>query len=190
MEIPVEMKQLGEIVRCGLRRGVCGVALWAALFGMPCLAAQDVPVTPAAPVPVPILAGKKVFVSNAGSDGNPLAVFKRLGDENLPYNQFHAAMKSWGRYELVGDPAAADLVFEIRFIAPLTSTQSVDNYAPQLDLSIFDRRTHFLLWRITQPVEGAVRGKTWDKNFNSGMADLLSAIKKLAAPSASALAER
>jgi hypothetical protein len=39
-------------------------------------------------------------------------------------------------------------------------------------------------------VEGALRGKTWDKNFNSGMADLLSAIKKLAAPSASAPAER
>ena len=81
-------------------------------------------------------------------------------------------------------------MFEIRFIAPLTSTQSVDNYAPQLDLSILDARTHFLLWRITQPVEGALRGKTWDKNFNSGMADLLSAIKKLAAPSASAPAER
>lgn len=53
MEFPVEMKQLGQSVRCGLRGGVCGAALWAALFGMPCLAAQDAPATPAAPLPVP-----------------------------------------------------------------------------------------------------------------------------------------
>ena len=32
-----------------------------------------------------------------------------------PYNRFSAAMKSWGRYELVASPAEAGLVFEIRF---------------------------------------------------------------------------
>ena len=33
----------------------------------------------------------------------------------MTYNEFYAAMKSWGRYELVSSPADADMVFEIRF---------------------------------------------------------------------------
>ena len=44
------------------------------------------------------------------------------GGSNEPYNRFYAAMKSWGRYELVASPADADWVFEIRFTAPLVDS--------------------------------------------------------------------
>src|ERR1035438_1463137 len=51
-------------------------------------------------------------------------------------------MKSWGRYELVAAPADADLVFELRFAAPLTDCgdKMAANYARQLDLAILDAR--------------------------------------------------
>lgn len=64
-----------------------------------------------APFPAQITSGKKAFVSNAGGDTNRLF----SGEPRRLYDQFHAALKSWGRYELVGSPAEADLVLEIGF---------------------------------------------------------------------------
>src|SRR5438445_7063479 len=54
---------------------------------------------PIAPIPEQILAAKKVFVANAGgedpSSDDPLF----SGGPDRAYNQFYAAMKTWGRYE-------------------------------------------------------------------------------------------
>jgi len=97
----------------------------------------------AAPIPAQIVTAKKVFISNGGVDGAALAAFKRAGDSNEPYNRFYAAMKSWGRYELVASPADADLVFEIRFTAPIADFGKTTIYEPQLGLSIFETKTHF-----------------------------------------------
>ena len=87
-------------------------------------------------------------------------------------------MESWGRDELVAAPADADLVFEIRFTAPLTCS-SGSGYVPQLDLAILDAKTHFLLWTFTELVEGAFKKATWERNFSQGMASLMADIKKL-----------
>ena len=76
---------------------------------------------PAAPAPVPIFSAKKVFVSNATGE-----IRLPLGNPDLAYDEFYAAMKSWGRYEIVSSPADADLVFEIRYtfvIGPTGVTQ-------------------------------------------------------------------
>lgn len=72
-----------------------------------------------------IASGKKVFVSNAGLDVVSLTLFRKAGDPDQPYNDFYAAMKNGGHYELVTTPADADLVFEIRFTAPIASTDKV-----------------------------------------------------------------
>lgn len=84
---------------------MCGMALNAA--------AQDVgkPPTATAPTPVAIQTAKRVFLGNAGVDSSSYPAFQRSGDINQPYNWFYAAMKNWGRYQLVGTPAEADLVF-------------------------------------------------------------------------------
>lgn len=140
-----------------------------------------------APVPVQITNAKRVFISNDGVDTVILAAYNRAGQPDQAYNQFYAAMKSWGRYELVAAPADADLVFEIRFVAPMSDCGKVTVYDPQLQLTIADVKTHFTLWMLTEPVKGALRRATWDKNVVQGVSNLLQDIRKLAAsPSAAA----
>jgi hypothetical protein len=160
--------------------GILVFALVAAFVPLPALHAQKTPETSPAPVPAQILTAKKVFVSNAGVGANALPMFTKGDDPNGPYNQFYAALKTWGRYELVTAPVDADLVFEIDFTAPLIGTQTLDTYAPQLGLAILDTKTHFRLWTLTQPVERAIRKETWNKNLSKGLADLVDDLKKLA----------
>jgi hypothetical protein len=173
-----------RIVRAGVFRAVLVIACLSGFV----LQAQQPKEVPMAPVPPQILAAKKVFVSNAGVDGISLAAFERLGGSNRPYNQFYAAMKSWGRYELVSAPADAELVFEIRFSAPLTrSDDKLTIYAPQFGVTILDTKTHFTLWTLAEPVQGAFRKATWEKNLGQGVDRVIDDLRKLAAdPVASA----
>src|SRR5689334_18787030 len=47
---------------------------------------------------------EKIFIANAGGDFGG-APFKALrGGADRAYNEFFAAMKDWGRYEIVADP--------------------------------------------------------------------------------------
>lgn len=149
-----------------------------ALLSTPFLAAQQA--KEAAPLPVQIAAAKRIFISNGGVDGNSLEAFRRTGGSDQPYNQFYNAMKGWGRYELVAAPADADLVLEIRFAAPLTGCDKICSYAPQLGLTILDAKTHFTLWTLIEPVDGAFRKATWEKNFSKGMTNLMDDMRKLA----------
>jgi hypothetical protein len=166
---------MSKIFRLGL---FCVLLAFAFVSGEQ-LNAQQIRETAIAPVPAQIFTSKKVFISNAGYDSTSRVAFKKEGDLNQPYNQFYSAVKNWGRYELVGTPADADLVFEIRFTAPLTFDEKTPIYEPQLDLEILDVRTHFKLWSITAPVQGAFRKTTWEKNFSQGIASLLDDLKQL-----------
>jgi hypothetical protein len=57
----------------------------------------------------------------------------------------------------------------------------VDTYQPLVTLTILDSKTHFLLWTITEPVESAILAKTWQKNFDNGIANLVRDLTALAA---------
>src|SRR5271154_1239072 len=84
------------------------------------LAGQQPNDPPPAPVPAPIFTAKKVFVSNATGE-----IALPPGNPDLTYNEFYAAMKSWGRYELVSSPADADLVIEIRLAYTASNPRSL-----------------------------------------------------------------
>jgi hypothetical protein len=157
-------------------------ALAVMLFSALAMFAQEAKPVAAAPVPSQITSAKKVFVSNAGVDAIVLNTFRRLGDPDRPYNQFYAAMKEWGRYELVSSPADADLVYEIRFTAPITDTGKITSFAPQYGVTIVDAKTHFTLWTLGEPVEGAFRKATFERNLNTAMNGLMENVRKLAAP--------
>ena len=143
--------------------------------------AQTVPAPPA-PVPPQIVVAKRAFISNAGIDAQSLDTFKRAGEPDQPYNEFYAAAKSWGRYDLVSSPADADLIFQIRFTAPLFGCGNINSYAPQLAVTILDAKTHFVLWSLSAPVQGAYKKDTWEKNFAKGIASIMDDLKKLSNP--------
>jgi hypothetical protein len=161
------------------------VAFTFAVIVGPALIGQQAKEIASAPIPAQILAARKVFIANAGADIAAQATFKRAGQPDQAYNNFYAAMQSWGKFDLVSNPADADLVFEIRFAAPLYYNGNLASYAPQFGLNIVDVKTHFVLWSLAEPVEGAFRKTTWLKNFDQGLGLLMDDLKKLtAAPTA------
>lgn len=149
--------------------------------------------SPPAPIPAQILEAKKVFVANAGGDeltpDDPLF----SGGPDRAYNQFYAAMKIWGRYELVSAPADADLWFEIRFTMPPAARDVFKGdsmgpaaFDPQLRLVIRDPKTNAILWGFTQHTAWAILKGNRDKNFDLGMARILADVQRLAQQSADA----
>jgi hypothetical protein len=162
---------------------LCGIL--AALFTIVPLSAAESPAAPA-PVPGQIRTAKRIFISNLGADAISAPVFRKEGEVDKTYNHFYAAMKAWGHYTLVDNPDDADQVFEIRFITSLSGTGKIDSFMPELVLTIVDAKTHFTLWTVAEPVEGAFLKSTWDKNFNRGMSTLVDDLKALTAPDAAA----
>jgi hypothetical protein len=141
-----------------------------ALATAPVAHAQTPSSDPAGPVPPAILRAKKLFVSNAGSDSG-LFPEPFSGDPNRPYTEFYNALKATGRYQLVDGPALADLVLEVRLLAPAgpqvpNKVNGASDPLPMLRLVVYDRETHYVLWAITESVEEAVLQKTHDRNLD------------------------
>lgn len=140
----------------------------------------------AAPIPTQINAASKVFISNAGGQCPSFGDTTFSGSPDRPYDEFYAAMKSWGRYEFARTPAEADLVFEINLTCELFPDAKKSATNAQFRLLIFDPKTRIVLWGFTQRVPVALRLSNRDKNFEESMASLVENVKKLLASTASA----
>jgi len=95
-------------------------------------------------------------------------------------------MKNWRRYELVAAPADADLAFEVRYeliLGPVYVNAGGGGSLkfPQIRLSIFDPKTHIILWAFSEPVVQVAKKSTDLQNFQQAMENLMSDIKALAA---------
>jgi hypothetical protein len=166
-------------------RFVCG----ALLFAVPARA-QERPPTAGAPVPPALLTAKKIFISNAGADSG-LFPHPFSGNPGRAYKQFYAAVQNWGRYECVTDPSDADVVFELRLTAPYGPTNAnkqkgASDPLPMLRLVILDRKTHYVLWALTESIEQANLQKTHDRNFDQALTALTLDLKKLTTSSTAA----
>jgi hypothetical protein len=147
---------------------------------------------PSGPVPNPIVNAKKVFIANAGGDEPWDSEAQFTGGPERAYDEFYAAMKSWGHYELVNTPGDADLWFEIAFRTPAlagTAARTSDSlagrpYDPQFRLTIRDPKTNAVLWAFTEHVQWAVLQGNRDKNFSEGSARIVADVQGLAARSA------
>ncbi len=139
-----------------------------------------------APIPPQIASSHKVFISNAGGESFEAVIGQTVfnGGADRPYNQFYAAMKDWGRYELVSSPAEADMVFEVSWA--LTDTGLRLPVLGQLRLVVTDPKTHITLWTFTQYVRGAFLLGNRDRNFDQAMTTVVNHLKLLAAPAAAA----
>ena len=134
------------------------------------------------PVPAQIAAAQKVFISNAGGESLETVIDQTVfnGGPDRPYNEFYAAMKSWGRFDIVSSPADADLVLEISWA--LTDTGLRLPVLGQLRLVVVDPKTHATLWNITEYVRGALLLGNRDKNFNQAMNTVVARLKALMLP--------
>jgi len=134
------------------------------------------PGTAPAPIPTQIATAKKVFIANGGGDERSFEdpIFK--GGPDRSYNQFYAAMKKIGNYELVGSPAEADLIFEVRFLVPIAPTVDFD---PRFRLMIRDPKTNAVLWGFSEHVEPAVLQGNREKNFDQAEDRIISDMQAL-----------
>jgi len=128
-----------------MRRLVVMLCLFALVPILPARTRKDVP---AAPLPAAIVKAQRIFLSNGGGS-------------DLAYDAFYAAMKKWGKYQIVGSPDEADLIVELSYrvenmgthvwsaantynnTTQVYSRQLVD---PKLILTIYDAKTKSSLW--------------------------------------------
>lgn len=138
------------------------IHLLSLLLGSLILNAQAQPPAPApdAPIPQGILTAKTVFISNA----MPLYGYVS-GGPTRGYNQFYAAVKTAGRYEVVDDPSKADLVLEIQASMLELGGSGLD----AVRLTIYDRKTHYVLWTLAHQIGTCALKKGCDRNFDLAM---------------------
>lgn len=169
------------------------VACAALLSAVAALAKPPVPI-PNGPIPPTIQTAQKLFVSNAGADSG-LFPSPFSGDPNRPYNQFYTALKATGQFQLVSDPSEADLVLELQLIAhssPLSTVDTVNKVngapdpLPMFRLVVYDRKTHYVLWALTESIEGAIGQKAHDKTFDQALTALLDDFETLAGKASAA----
>ena len=128
-----------------------------------------------APVPTPLVNGKKVFIS---FDPGDVLAFPSVysGGPERAYNEFYTNMKQWGQYDLVLDPHDADLIFSIRFV------EGGGLAWPQIRLAISDAKTHVILWGFVEQVNGALFKKHRDQAFSNAVMWLVNDVQELLAP--------
>jgi hypothetical protein len=85
----------------GKRSVFCVLAAIGFFCGSMVASQQPKDAVPPPPVPAQIAAAKTVFIANAPGQNLP----KTLGTPDRTYNEFYAAMKASGRYEMVPVPA-------------------------------------------------------------------------------------
>lgn len=140
-----------------------------------------------APIPRQILTAKKIFIANGGGDERSYEGWPFSGGPDRSYNQFYAAMKNAGSYELVDSPAEAYLIFEIQFSVPAASPAAARTglstvaFDPQFRLVIRDPKTNALLWAFREHLECAILQGNRDKNFDNAAARIVADLQSLAA---------
>ena len=123
---------------------------------------------PSAPLPAAIASAQKLFLGNAGDTDNQ--------DCLRAYNEFYANLLSDARYQLVLDPAAADLVLELHYeVRPgeIVGHNSVDTaFARQFRLVLIDPRTHTVLWNLTEVENNAILQSNRNRNLDAAVLQL------------------
>jgi hypothetical protein len=151
---------------------------------VPALFAQ----TAVAPLPSQILTAKKVFIANGGG-GFDKEIWN--GSPSRTYNEFYAAIKAWGHYEIVGTPADADLVLQISIASsPRISGGEVFPWF-QARLALLDPKTNVLLWASDEfipekPGLGMILKKNRDKEFSEAIGRIVTNLKALTTEPAAA----
>ena len=130
-----------------------------------CLSAKSRKDVPPAPLPSVVRDAKRVFLTDGGGS-------------DLAYDAFYSEMKQWGKYEIVGSPAEADIIIELAYRIEQGGTRvwsSTNTYNrttqvhsaqitdPQLVLTIYDAKSKDSLWSAVDHRRLARRQKNREK---------------------------
>jgi len=132
-----------------------------------------------APVPSQIQQAQTIFLTNSGSDPNfPI-------DATKAYNDIYAALQTWGRYKLVNSPDQADLVFQLKGIAPITDVSGnrggvYSVTSPAFQITILDPKSNIALWTITSPVTVTGKNEVLARWVSLSETNLVSRVKVVA----------
>ncbi|HEV2469860.1 MAG TPA: hypothetical protein VGS78_11745 [Candidatus Sulfotelmatobacter sp.] len=165
-----------------LRAGLCFMVLMLQAAFVEAVQKQTAP----GPLPAQIASARKVFIANGGENQPFSEDYLFSGGSERAYDDLYGAMKSWGKYELVGSPADADLLVEIELQCPKAGPMITPNfrgeypYDPQFRLTIRDAKTNAVLWSVYEHVEWAILRGNRDKNFDMAMSRLVSDVQGLA----------
>lgn len=135
----------------------------------------------AAPLPTALTAAKKIFIGNAGDQQN--------ADCLRVYNDFYQGVNALGRFQLVLDPAQADLVVELHYEIDLGASivsNSSHGEARQFRIAILDPKTRVILWTLTEHTNYALFQKNRDKNLDGAVAALVDDFHALTGPNGTA----
>ena len=130
-----------------------------------------------APVPDPLLKGKRAFISYELGDVTAFPSSYSGGPERA-YGEFYNQMKAWGRYELVSDPKNADVIFAVRFVDPPAIPH------PQIRIGVMDAGARVSLWGFVEEVDFAFFKKHRDQAFTSAVKQLIVDVQTLVTPAA------
>ena len=153
------------------------VAMYAGLVTVPAWSAQITSVSPA-PVPSAVLAAKRVFLSNLGQDvGATRSYNSQEVRPSTGFDEFYAALKTWGNYEFTESPSDADTVFAYDAETALYGGY----YLLMLRLQILDTNTGVVLWTITSSAP-MLTGRNLNEKLAESTTELINSLKALAPP--------
>ncbi|MGH9617016.1 MAG: hypothetical protein ACRD28_09775, partial [Acidobacteriaceae bacterium] len=132
----------------------------------------------AVPVPAQFATAHTVFLASGAAPG---AGGKEVLIAQMVYSSFYKSLSAAGRYRLVSTPDDAELSMVISTQTAMSDVMKGDSVDESyLRLEIFDVRTHSLLWTIDEPLNGAFREKTFQKNVDKSVAAIMSDLNSLA----------
>lgn len=127
---------------------------------------------------------ERAFIANAGGDfgvGISIVGVAEGGVAERAYNEFFAGMKTWGRYELVANPARANWVFEIS-VGNRQSCYGYRNHRPQndyrIELAMVDAKTLVVQKSFIEHVKQGGFFSNPDKIFDQAVAALVDDVKQ------------
>lgn len=140
--------------------------------------AQGPAATSSAPLPSALSSAKTLFLGNAGDQENE--------DCLRAYSNFYNGVSALGKYKLVLDPGAADLVLELHYeisLGQAVASHDSNNSVRQFRVVLIDPKTHVVLWSLTERTNYALRQVNRDKNLDETVAKLVDDLGQLLASS-------
>lgn len=116
---------------------------------------------PTAPLPSVLASATKLFLGNAGDQEN--------ADCLRAYNDFYADVVRLGRFQMVADPAEADLVLELHYeldLGQAIASHDSNHSVRQFRVVLLEPHTHVVVWSLTERTNYAVFQKNRNKNLD------------------------